>query len=134
LAPVYGQELAIRRNVSMALNPELYNNLLDKVQKLYPEAMGSKPVLANMAVTLGGAGTGKTVAIAGISASMLAFDDDIEYVYLAPTEKQANNLARNVQKEGTILTTDSLDEFFQSKPKFEYELDKKTGNKTGKIK
>lgn len=134
LAPVYGQELAIRRNVSMALNPELYNNLLDKIQKLYPEAMGSKPVLANMAVTLGGAGTGKTVAIAGISASMLAFDDDIEYVYLAPTEKQANNLARNVQKEGTILTTDSLDEFFQDKPKFEYELDKKTGNKTGKIK
>jgi hypothetical protein len=133
LAPVYGQELAIRRNVSMALNPDLYNNLLAKIYEMYPEAMHKKDILPNVSVVLGGAGTGKTVAIAGISAEMLSFDDDVEFVYLAPSKKQADNLAANVQKPGTILTIDSLDEFFEEKPTFEYELDEK-GNKTGVIK
>lgn len=133
LAPVYGQELAIRRNISMALNPDLYNNLLEKIYQMYPETMHKKDILPNVSVVLGGAGTGKTVAIAGISAEMLSFDDDVEFVYLAPSKKQADNLASNVQKSGTILTIDSLDEFFEEKPTFEYELDEK-GNKTGVIK
>ena len=133
LAPVYGQELAIRRNISMALSPDLYNNLLAKIYEMYPETMHKKDILPNVSVVLGGAGTGKTVAIAGISAEMLSFDDDVEFVYLAPSKKQADNLASNVQKSGTILTIDSLDEFFEEKPTFEYELDEK-GNKTGIIK
>ena len=67
------------------------------------------------------------------SAEMLSFDDDVEFVYLAPSKKQSDNLAANVQKPGTILTINSLDEFFEEKPTFEYELDEK-GNKTGVIK
>ena len=133
LAPVYGQELGIRRNIAMALNPELYNSLVKKIVKLYPDGTYKKKALKNMSAILGGAGTGKTVAIAGISAEMISFDDDVEFVYLAPGKEQADKLAANVGKSGTILTADSLSEFMTD-VKFTYELDKKTGNKTGNIK
>jgi hypothetical protein len=94
---------------------------------MYPDTMHKKDILPNVSVVLGGAGTGKTVAIAGISAEMLSFDDDVEFVYLAPSKKQADNLASNVQKPGTILTIDSLDEFFEEKPIFYPEKKDKDG-------
>ena len=137
LAPVYGQELAVRRNICMSLNPELYGSLLGEIYEQYPDTAGKKPILPNVSVVYGGAGTGKTVAVSAISAEMMSFDDDVEFVYLAPSENQAKNLKKNVGKEGVVLTTKDLDGFFEEKPKFDYEYetlpDGKKGNKTGKI-
>lgn len=137
LAPVYGQELAVRRNICMSLNPELYNGLLREIYGQYPDTIGKKSILPNVSVVYGGAGTGKTVAVSAISAEMMSFDDDVEFIYLAPSENQAKNLKKNVGKEGTVLTSKDLDGFFEKKPKFDYEYetlpDGKKGNKTGTI-
>lgn len=116
LAPVFGQELAIRRSVSMAANVEAYNLFMDKLK----EQAGSdsstyiqnKRTLHNVSTIFGGAGTGKTVAISKIVAEMLAFDDDIEFVYIAPGELQVEKLQTSVGKDGKQYTSDKFFEEF----------------------
>lgn len=132
LAPVYGQELAVRRNICMALNPDLYGSLLSRIYEKTPDKLKHRKILPNVSAVYGGAGTGKTVAISAISAEMLSFDDDVEFVYLAPSEKQAKNLANNVGKKGTILTEKDFNKLFNEPPTFTAEKDA-SGKETGKI-
>jgi hypothetical protein len=118
LAPIFGQELSIRKAITAALDPTLYNAVLKHISELNPSSY-KKPPLNNMINVFGGAGTGKTVAISSIAAEILAFDDDVEFVYLAPSDTQVKNLKRNVGKEGTIYTIeDFVEEFFKFTPTF----------------
>ena len=56
----------------------------------------NKRTLHNVSAVFGGAGTGKTVAISSIIAEMLAYDDDVEFVYIAPGEAQVEKLKKSV--------------------------------------
>ena len=118
LAPIFGQELAIRKAITATLDPTLYNTVLKYISELNPSSY-KKPPLSNMINIFGGAGTGKTVAISSIAAEILAFDENIEFVYLAPSDTQVKNLNRNVGKEGTTYTIESFEnEFFKFSPTF----------------
>lgn len=118
LAPIFGQELAIRRNVSLAANKKLYNSVLDEIAALNPDK--DKPALHNLSVIDGGAGTGKTAAVSAISAAMLAFDQgkSVEFVYMAPNEDQAKKLQDSVGIKGITMVADNLDEYYATKPEF----------------
>jgi hypothetical protein len=61
----------------------------------------NKRKLYNISSVFGGAGTGKTAAISAITAEMLSFDgSNIEFVFIAPENRQVENLKHNVKKEG----------------------------------
>lgn len=131
LAPVFGQELAIRRSVCMASNMSGYNLFMDKLK----EQAGSdseiyiqnKRTLHNVSSIFGGAGTGKTVAISRIIADVLSYDDDVEFVYIAPGTAQVEKLKNSVGKDGKQYTAS---EFFNSfttgisDDKMKYDVDK----------
>lgn len=120
LSPVFGQELAIRKFITGALDPSLYNKVLDHIAKLNPSSH-KKPSLYNIINVFGGAGTGKTVGISAIAAQILSFDKDIEFVYLAPKQEQVENLAKNVGIVGTNYTAEAFEkEFFTFKPKYKF--------------
>lgn len=131
LAPVFGQELAIRRSVCMAANINGYNLFMDKLKdqagsdsEIYIQ---NKRTLHNVSAVFGGAGTGKTVAISSIIAEMLAYDDDIEFVYIAPGEAQVEKLKKSVGYDGKQYVAN---EFFNSfttgvsDDKMKYDVDK----------
>ena len=109
LAPVVGQELAIRRKVCLTSNPNLYNDFLSELEKQAQsdtdDYVKNKRKLENTSVTLGGAGTGKTVAIGGIAADIISFDDDIEFVFAASNDEQATKLKSSVGHEGNVFIT-----------------------------
>ena len=109
LAPVVGQELAIRRKVCLSSNPNLYNDFLSELEKQAQndedDYVKNKRKLENTSVTLGGAGTGKTVAIGGIAADIISFDDDIEFVFAASNDEQATKLKSSVGHEGAVFIT-----------------------------
>ena len=108
----------LRKAVTAALDPTLYNAVLKHISELNPSSY-KKPPLNNMINIFGGAGTGKTVAISFIAAEILAFDENIEFAYLAPSDTQVKNLNRNVGKEGTTYTIESFEnEFFKFSPTF----------------
>ena len=110
LAPVVGQEFAIRRDVCLAANPKLYNEFLAEMKSLAQddtdEYVKNKRILENTALALGGAGTGKTVAIGGISADIIAFDDDVSFVFMASNDDQVEKLKASVRHDGKMFTTD----------------------------
>ena len=110
LAPVVGQEFAIRRDVCYAANPTLYNAFLEELHTLAQndtdEYVKNKRLLRNTSLALGGAGTGKTVAIGGISADILAFDDDVQFVFVASNDDQVKKLHSSVGHDGEMFTTD----------------------------
>lgn len=109
LAPVVGQEFAIRRDVCYAANPALYNAFLEELHTLAQNDadayVKNKRLLKNTALALGGAGTGKTVAIGGISADILAFDDDVQFVFVASNDDQVEKLQSSVRHDGKMFTT-----------------------------
>ena len=105
LAPVIGQEWAIRRNCCLAANVTEYNRFVDELSEQAKQDgnkfVQNKRKLYNISSVFGGAGTGKTAAISAITAEMLSFDgSDIEFVFIAPEDRQVENLKRNVKKEG----------------------------------
>lgn len=105
LAPVIGQEWAIRRNCCLAANVVEYNRFVDEMSKQAEndnnKFVQNKRKLYNISSVFGGAGTGKTAAISAITAEMLSFDgNNVEFVFIAPENRQVENLKRNVKKEG----------------------------------
>lgn len=105
LAPVIGQEWAIRRNCCLTANVAEYNHFIDEMSEQAKnnnnKFVQNKRKLYNISSVFGGAGTGKTAAISAITAEMLSFDgSDIEFVFIAPEDRQVENLKRNVKKEG----------------------------------
>lgn len=109
LAPVIGQEFAIRRKVCLSSNPNLYNDFLSELEKQAQsdkdDYVKNKRKLENTAITLGGAGTGKTVAIGGIAADIISFDDDVEFVFAASNDEQATKLKSSIGHEGNVFIT-----------------------------
>ena len=105
LAPVIGQEWAIRRNCCLAANIAEYNRFVDEMSEQAKndnnKFVQNKRKLYNISSVFGGAGTGKTAAISAITAEMLSFDEsNIEFVFIAPENRQVENLKRNIKKEG----------------------------------
>lgn len=120
LAPVFGQELAIRKFVTNSVDPTLYNRLLDHISALNP-SVHKKPSLYNIINVFGGAGTGKTVAISSIAAQILSFDENIEFVYLAPNQNQVEKLSNSVGIKGVTYTLDDFrKKFIQTGPNYKF--------------
>lgn len=112
--PVIGQEMAIRRNVCFTSDINSYNAVLDSfvhnAKSNNSKYIQNKKALYNTSVVFGGAGTGKTMVIAGIGAQMLAFNDDVEFVFIAPNDTQVEKLAKAVNHSGEKY---SADKFFE---------------------
>lgn len=110
-APILGQELAIRYNISLLANPELYNELLTEIKSKYNGTnnyMKNKDVLYNTSISSGGAGTGKTTAIA--KNSILMAGDDVEYIVIAPKKEQVDKFKKDL---GIDCESYTSDEFFK---------------------
>lgn len=118
IAPVYGQVYAVRHLISQISNTELYNKVLDKIkenadysefsveQKAYYE---NKTILKNLGVVLGGAGSGKTVAVVKKILNILNNNSDsVELKFIAKHQSQANKVAESGgSNENNALTVDS---------------------------
>ena len=96
-APIFAQEISVRELYSMALRPDLFNNLADllKQEGHSDPYVANKTVLKNAMLTLAGAGTGKTTGIANIVVKMLK-SDNTDFVVLAPTSVQVDKLADSI--------------------------------------
>ena len=137
-APIYGQEMALRNVSAMIANPELANAILEQLanhvdlSKIDPKDktsikwISNLTTLPNIVIIPGGAGCGKTTAIATNTAKMYA-DYDHEFICLAPEMEQAENLAKAIG-EGTRKTDKAT--FF--KTAFNVDLQKyRFNDKTG---
>jgi hypothetical protein len=98
-APIFAQEMSVREIYSMALRPDLFNNLAEllKQEGHSDPYIANKAVLKNAMLTLAGAGTGKTTGIANIVVKMLD-SDNTDFVVLAPTDIQVKKLANSIGK------------------------------------
>ena len=106
-APIYSQEMALRNVVAAFTNIELINAILDELKnkvdtsKINPKDaqtikwLQNLSVLKNFVIVPGGAGCGKSTAIATNTAKMFE-DYDHEYFCLGPEIEQAENLANAV--------------------------------------
>jgi len=105
-APIFAQEISVRELYSMALRPDLFNNLADllKQEGDSDPYVANKAVLKNIMLTLAGAGTGKTTGIANIVVKMLT-SDNTDFVVLAPTEVQVDKLAESIGKQDVAKYT-----------------------------
>lgn len=104
-APILGQEFAIKNNICNLLNPEVYNSLLEKIGQKYTGTYAyikAKPVLKNANFSIGGAGVGKTTAIASNSIRMAG--DNVEYVLMAPTDSQVKKLKSDLDLDVDAYT------------------------------
>lgn len=104
-APILGQEFAIKNNICNLLNPEVYNSLLEKIGQKYTGTYAyikAKPVLKNANFSIGGAGVGKTTAIASNSIRMAG--DNVEYVLMAPTDSQVKKLKSDLDLDVDTYT------------------------------
>jgi hypothetical protein len=109
-APIFAQEMAVRELYSMALRPDLFNNLADllKQEGHSDKYIANKTVLKNTMLTLAGAGTGKTTGIANTVVKMLT-SDNTDFVVLAPTSVQVDKLATSIGMESvTKFTRDDI--------------------------
>lgn len=102
LAPVYGQEYAIKQIIGQTLNPGLFNAILDGIAnnadykdmddkfKAYNQ---TKSRLHNLSVVLGSAGAGKTVGvIKTILDTIIGSQDSIDVIFLAKEIEQAEKV------------------------------------------
>lgn len=105
-APIFAQEISVRELYSMALRPDLFNNIADllKQEGHSDPYIANKAVLKNAMLTLAGAGTGKTTGIANIVVKMLD-SVNTDFVVLAPTEVQVDKLAESIGKKDVVKYT-----------------------------
>jgi hypothetical protein len=92
LVPVFGQEYALRLAYAVAHNQEYFNKLIEKIANTYQgdsEYIKSKIKLNNLITVFGGAGTGKTQAVAK---TLKYLFDNAEFRFICPTEDQLTNL------------------------------------------
>lgn len=92
LVPVFGQEYALRLAYAVAHNQEYFNKLIEKIANTYQgdsEYIKSKIKLNNLITVFGGAGTGKTQAVAK---TLKYLFDNAEFRFICPTEDQLKNL------------------------------------------
>ena len=106
-APIYSQEMALRNVVALIANAELSNAVLEELKKRVDLSKIDKndtssikwltnlQTLPNMVIVPGGAGCGKSTAVATNVSKMFA-DYDHEYFCLGPEMEQAENLANAV--------------------------------------
>ena len=109
-APIYSQEMALRNVVAEVANTELSNlvveellkridtSKIDKDDKQTINWLSNLTGLRNTVIIPGGAGCGKSTAIAANAAKMFA-DYDHEFFCLAPEIEQADNLAKAVGED-----------------------------------
>lgn len=137
-APIFGQELSIRTSVAQALNPQLFNNILYEVKGNAPKDLiekfnsatedeknnilknnfneysdqvyfSQKNILQNCSFVFGGAGVGKTAAIANIIVKFLT-DDQSDFILCAPNDTQAKKLTTTVGlNEDKVKTYDKTE-------------------------
>lgn len=97
IAPIYSQEYAIRFGYSYIINPDLFNGFLEVLEKYAKNDkdayIASRPIYRNLYTVLGGAGTGKTTAIAK---SLQAMFPEATIVASAATKRQTSNLKNNL--------------------------------------
>ena len=117
-APIFAQEMAVRELYSMALRPDLFNNIVELLKQNGNKDpyIANKSVLKNVMLTLAGAGTGKTTGIANIVVKMLD-SDNTDFIALAPTKVQVDKLAQSIGKS-TIptYTRDDIFKFITNNP------------------
>lgn len=106
-APIYSQEMAIRHVVAAVARPDLVNAILDELGKKIDTShidpkdkatinwMQNLAALYNFVMIPGGAGCGKTEAVAHNVAKMYE-DYDHEFICLAPEKEQTEKLAKAV--------------------------------------
>ena len=138
-APIYNQEMALRDVVAELANPELSNYILEELKarvdtsKIDPKDtqtiswLSNLQILRNFHIVPGGAGCGKTTAIATNVAKIFA-DYDHEFICLAPEMEQAENLAKAIGED--IRHTDKaifFDSIFKVKLQ-NYRMNQKTGH------
>lgn len=106
-APIYSQEMAIRHIAAAIVRPDLINAVLDELGKTIDTShidpkdketihwMQNLATLYNFVMVPGGAGCGKTEAVAHNVAKMYEGIDH-EYICLAPEKEQSEKLSKAV--------------------------------------
>lgn len=118
-APIFGQEFAVRIAHSFLVRPDLFNritfNIKQKLNVSDDEYIKNKPSLMNFIFISGGAGTGKTTAIAKTLYEILNLNDKerAEFIYLAPNKTQVENLVKNIGVDANKATRFTKDEIFK---------------------
>lgn len=104
LAPVYGQEFAIKQIVAQALNPALFNDILDGVKENanikedvkeegIQKYLLAKQPLHNLSAILGSAGAGKTVGVVkNILDILVNNSESTSVIFLAREIEQAEKV------------------------------------------
>lgn len=108
LAPIFGQEYAVRMALANVRKMDLFNEInarmkredfvkqnMDNVSDGVVEELSACPMLYNLTAIFGGAGTGKTDGGAGVFAQMLT-GEDVEYIAVAPEDSQKEKISNSV--------------------------------------
>ena len=121
-APIYNQEMAIRHISAEFARPDLSNAILDELVKQvdisHVDPKDTQTInwlknlspLKNVVIIPGGAGCGKSTAVAQTVAKMYS-EYDHEFICLAPQQVQAENLANAI---GENIRHTNKAQFFKS--------------------
>lgn len=94
IVPVFPQEHALRIIYAFIHNKALFNNIIKQVGASYKGTDNyviNKILLNNMISVFGGAGTGKTE---GVGFFLSKLFDDVDFIFVGPTENQVKKLIR----------------------------------------
>ena len=110
IAPVYGQDFAVRFFTAYCTNAKLFNYLLDKItndesikldefkdsreREVTEKWLKAHSRLYNFLMVPGGAGTGKSVGVVQYFLNSVKSYAGLEVKMLAPSKKQVNDLAK----------------------------------------
>lgn len=120
LLPIPGHEFTIKQAVAEAINPYLFNGLIDGIKnnanydglndgtKKY---LTNKSVLHNLVTILGGAGTGKTVGVVVNIIKSLCYNVDTEVVFIAKEQNQADNIMTHANAGLTKVKAETVDDY-----------------------
>lgn len=110
IAPIYSQTYAAKIAWTRVLRPELYNNILKKMQTLAQKNPDSyiktKGILENYVGVYGGAGTGKTRGVAKLMSLILG--EDYEIIGSGPSDEQTVNLQATFGESLPVFVKDEL--------------------------
>lgn len=140
LLPIPGHEFTIKQVVAQAINPYLFNALLDEIKSnanydgisdVAIKYLKAKPNLHNLSTVIGSAGTGKTVGVVVNIIKALTHNLDSQIIFLAKEQNQADNIMENANAGIAKVKAETVDAYctkvFGESIK-DYELNKETNH------
>lgn len=120
LLPIPGHEFTIKQAVAQAINPYLFNSLLDGIKSnanydgisnVAVKYLKAKPNLHNLSTIIGSAGTGKTVGVVVNIIKALTHNLDSQIIFLAKEQNQADRIMENANAGIAKTKAETVDEY-----------------------